>query len=100
MRRMQAFFTNASAEEGSDLVVFGEPARLTQPGKGSFRNPEFGQYLEDMLLAVFDHLHAPTQHAQRPIDQAAYVATIAKMVLRHSKCKNSLISKALAPARS
>ena len=39
MRRMQAFFTNASAEEGSDLVVFGEPARLTQPGKGSLHNP-------------------------------------------------------------
>ena len=100
MRRMQAFFTNASAEEGSDLVVFGEPARLTQPGKGSFRNPALGQYPEDMLLAALDHLHVPTQHAQRPIDQTACVAAIAKMVLRHSKRKNSLISKVLAPARS
>ena len=78
MRRMQAFFTNASAEEGSDLVVFGEPARLTQPGKSPLHNPALGQYPEDMLLAALDRLHVPAKHAQRPIDQTTRVAATHK----------------------
>ena len=78
MHRMQAIFTNASAVEGNDLVVLGEPARLTQPGRGSLHNPALGQRLKNMPLAALDHLHVPTKHAQRPIDQTAHVAAIGK----------------------
>ena|GEM_PF-6139748 len=57
-----------------------------------------GQCLEGVLLAALEHLHVSARHAQRSIDQTARAA-IGKDVLRHSKCKNGLSSKALAPAR-
>ena len=57
-----------------------------------------GQCLEGVLLAALEHLHVSARHAQRSIDQTARAA-IGKDVLRHSKCKNGLSSKTLAPAR-
>ena len=75
---MQAIFTKASAEEGSDLVVLAQSSGLTQPSKSPLHNPALGQYPEDALLAALDHLHVPTKHAQHPIDQAARVAAIGK----------------------
>ncbi|MFC2590027.1 MAG: hypothetical protein ACFNZS_08740 [Ottowia sp.] len=48
---MQAIFTNASAEEGSDFVVFGAPARLTQPGKSHLHNLALGQRLKTVTLS-------------------------------------------------
>ena len=67
MRRMQAIFTNASAVEGGDLVGLGEPARLTQPGRGSLHNPALGQRLKNMPLAALDYPHVPARRAQRQL---------------------------------
>ena len=61
MRRMQAIFANASAEEGRDPVALAQSSRLTQPGKGSLLNSAFEQYLEDVLLAALDF---PAEHAR------------------------------------
>ncbi|MDG9698656.1 hypothetical protein QB898_02800 [Ottowia sp. 10c7w1] len=48
---MQAIFAKASAEEGSDFVVFGAPARLTQPGKSPLHNLALGQRLKTVALS-------------------------------------------------
>ena len=69
MRRMQAIFTNASAEQGSDLGVLVQSSRLTHSDKSPLHNPAFGPYRADALLAALDRLHVPAKHAQRPIDQ-------------------------------
>ena len=62
---MQAIFTKASAEEGSDLVVLAQSSRLAQPGKILCPIQRLGLYLEDVLLAALDLLHVPAEHALR-----------------------------------
>ena len=54
MRQMQAIFTNASAEEGRDLVALAQFFSIAQPSEGSFHNPALGRRLEDALLATLD----------------------------------------------
>ena len=61
MRRTQAIFTKASAEEGSDLVVLAQSSRLAQPGKILCPIQRLGLYLEDVLLAALDF---PAEHAR------------------------------------
>ena len=51
---MQAIFTNASAEEGRDLVALAQFFSIAQPSEGSFHNPALGRRLEDVLLATLD----------------------------------------------
>lgn len=75
---MQAILSNASAEQGIDLVVFAQSSRLTQPGKSLSHNPTLGQRLKTMPLTALDHLHVPAEHAQRPIDQTARVVAPTK----------------------
>ena len=68
---MQAILTNASAEEGREFIVLGEPSRLVQLGEGSFHNSALGERLEDALLATLDHQHVPANrlsaHPAHPI---------------------------------
>ena len=64
---MQAIFANASAEEGSDFVVFGEPARLTQPGKSPLHNPALGQRLKTVAPSF--------AHFSKVLGQAAPIAS-------------------------
>ena len=74
MRRMQAIFTNASAEGGRDLVALAQFFSIAQPSEGSFHNPALGQRLKTTPLTALGHLHVPAEYAQRPIDQTARVA--------------------------
>ena len=73
MRRMQAIFTNDSAEEDRDLVVFAQSSRLTQPGTGSLRNP------------VLDPPAWSSRTGSAPINQTAHVAAIGKDSLQALK---------------
>ena len=64
---MQAIFANASAEEGSDFVVFGEPARLTQPGKSPLHNLALGQRLKTVAPSFAHFSKVLGQHLPRRI---------------------------------
>jgi hypothetical protein len=75
---------------GQGLVVLGESAVLSEPGKGAFDDPSFGQHDEPMQQGTLDDLDNASVPAAGPVDEAPGIAAVGEDQLQTPKTCSQL----------
>ena len=86
----------------TQFVVFGEPSRPVEPGKGALDDPAPGQHLEFVRLIALDRLHVVSEHLFCPADELAGVPAIhedlgygvegAEQAHQHGPCRDPVLN--------